>query len=340
MIKIQTMIKHDIKIISPMATGNGAHRLHKMIESGIKEYRVVDYSPWLTMVPFLLPSIIRNRHCDIVHATHDYGCFFRKKGIPLVLTIHLYMSDKSIMPYSNIAQQIHYRTDLKWFTKKSMDAATVLVSVSKYLAEQIRRELNLEKEIKVLYNGVDEAIFRPADNPVNDTKTIRVLFSGNFTRRKGAHWLPAIASLLEPGIVIYYTSGLRGTAWPVRSCSNMKPLGSIRPEHMPALYQSHDILLAPSVREGFGLSIAEAMACGIPVVASNCSSIPELVDDGMGGFLCEIGDVQSFAEKLNLLASSRQLRQEMGEYNRAKVEKMFSLSRMVSKYQQLFSSIL
>ena len=96
----------------------------------------------------------------------------------------------------------------------------------------------------------------------------------------------------------------------------------------------------PTVREGFGLAIAEAMACGLPVVASNCSAIPELIDDGKGGFLCPIGDVQAFADKINLLAESPRLRLQMGEYNRAKIEQKFTLARMVKKYQALFKEVL
>ena len=53
---------------------------------------------------------------------------------------------------------------------------------------------------------------------------------------------------------------------------------------MPALYRDVDMLLYPTVREGFGLSVAEAMASGLPVVATDCSSIPELMEDGKGGF--------------------------------------------------------
>jgi glycosyltransferase involved in cell wall biosynthesis len=109
---------------------------------------------------------------------------------------------------------------------------------------------------------------------------------------------------------------------------------------MPKFYQHHDILIAPTVREGFGLATAEAMACGLPVVASDCSAIPELIDDGMGGFLCPVGDVKAFADKINLLADSPKLRNEMGEYNRAKIEKMFTLDRMVKEYQDLFQEVL
>jgi glycosyltransferase involved in cell wall biosynthesis len=109
---------------------------------------------------------------------------------------------------------------------------------------------------------------------------------------------------------------------------------------MPNRYRQMDILLMPTVREGFGLAVAEAMACGLPVVASNCSSIPELIDDGKGGFLCPIGDVKAFAEKINLLAESPGLRKEMGQYNRARIEKKFTLERMVKEYQKVFSEVL
>ena len=101
-----------------------------------------------------------------------------------------------------------------------------------------------------------------------------------------------------------------------------------------------DILLMPTIREGFGLAVAEAMACGRPVVASDCSSIPELIDDRKGGFLCPVGDVKAFAEKINILAESPNLRKEMGEYNREKVEKMFTLDRMINEYRALFEEVL
>ena len=56
----------------------------------------------------------------------------------------------------------------------------------------------------------------------------------------------------------------------------------------------------PTVREGLSLAVLEAMACGLPVVASACSSLPEQIDNGMGGFLCPVGDVVAFAEKIKL----------------------------------------
>lgn len=100
---------------------------------------------------------------------------------------------------------------------------------------------------------------------------------------------------------------------------------------MPQRYHQMDILLMPTVREGLSLAVLEAIDCGLPVVASDCSSLPEQVDPGKGGFLCPVGDVNAFAEKLNLLTESPALRREMGEYNRSKVEKIFNLEQSAQK---------
>jgi glycosyltransferase involved in cell wall biosynthesis len=108
---------------------------------------------------------------------------------------------------------------------------------------------------------------------------------------------------------------------------------------MPQRYQQMDLLVMPTVREGFGMAVAEAMACGLPVVASHCSSIPELIDDSKGGFLCQVGDTDAFADGINKLAASKKLRREMGDYNRDKVVREFALDKMVDDYKRLFSKV-
>ena len=78
----------------------------------------------------------------------------------------------------------------------------------------------------------------------------------------------------------------------------------------------------------------------MPVIATNCSSLPELVDEGKGGFLCSQGDTRTFTEKINLLADSTEMRREMGEYNRDKVERLFRLDTMMQAYRDTFSEVL
>ena len=312
--------------------------LHRMIESGVPDYRIVPYSPWLTLFPLVLPKLIRCIPCRLIHTTPDYGLFFHRPKVPLVLTIFHYMGDREIRPYSSFLQQIHYATDLKWFIRKSIEKCTVLTSISHYSARHTRNELKLNQDVRVIYCGIDVKRFCP-DRRRGKALPVRVLFSGNLTLRKGAHWLPAIAAGLDPGIIVQHTSGLRRTQLRPQGC-NLVDVGRVTWQDMPDLYRSNDILVSPTVREGFGLAIAEAMACGLPVVASNCSAVPELIDDGKGGFLCPVGDVKAFAERINLLAQAPELRHQMGEYNRAKVEKMFTVDRMISEYRELFESLL
>jgi len=323
-----------------MATGNGAYIIHQILGNKIPNYHICGYNPYWTLCPPALPFLCRRQGIpDIIHTTPDYAGFFYRKSIPLVITFHNYVLDRWMRPYSSWLQRIHYTTDLKLFTRFALKKAHTITAVSQFTERLVQQDLKKTFPVRVIYNGVDTNKFTPASTYDSSPKEIRVLFSGNLTRRKGAHWLPLIAKRLKKNVRIYYTQGLR-TKKAMPSITGFESIGAVPFKEMPALYRQMDILLMPSVREGFGLAVAEAMACGLPVVASNCSAIPELIDDGKGGFLCPVGDVAAFAEKINLLADSPKLRHEMGEYNRSKVEKMFTIERMVNEYRELFEEVL
>ena len=321
-----------------MATGNGAYIIHQILGNKIPNYHICGYNPYWTLFPPALPFLCRRQGIpDIIHTTPDYAAFFKRRKVPLVITFHNFVLDKEAVSHSTLLQRIHYQTDLRFFTRKALSAATVVTAVSQFTAKLVKKELGYRGNVQVIYNGVDTNTFCPKQK--KETESIKVLFSGNLTRRKGVDLLPFIADMFSANIKILYTTGLR-TKKKLPAHRNLKDIGAVPYSYMPKVYQDADILLFPTVREGFGLSVAEAMACGLPVVASDCSSIPELVDPGKGGFLCPVGDVDAFAEKINILADSSHLRREMGEYNRAKVEKMFTLERMVNEYRDLFEEVL
>ncbi|MBU1181088.1 MAG: glycosyltransferase family 4 protein [Proteobacteria bacterium] len=329
-----------MRIISPMATGNGAYVVHKTLESRTPGYQVIPYNPYMTLFPPSLILLGRFSRAGLIHTAPDYAFFHLRKNIPLILTFHNYVLDRFMQDYSSTLQNIHYQTDLKIFTKLAVGKANTITAVSRFTANLVRQEMKLPDNIKVIYNGIDHALFTPKkSNHKKQANKINVLFCGNLTRRKGAQWLVPIAERLDRNINIFYTSGLRSSGM-LADHSQLQCLGAVPYYKMPAVYQDADILLFPTVREGFGLVAAEAMSCGLPVVATDCSSLPELIDNGKGGFLCPLGDVDAFADKIRLLAENPQLRREMGEYNRAKVEKMFTLDRMVRQYQELFEEVL
>lgn len=324
-----------------MGTGNGAHVVHKLLESRIPGYHVISYNPYRTLFPPSLLLLGRCTQAALIHTTPDYAFFHARKDIPLVVTFHNYVLDRFMHAYSSTLQNIHYQTDLKIFTRLAIGKASFITAVSQFTADLVKQDMHLHgKNIKVIYNGIDQTLFTPQNlKQKKHHHQINVLFSGNLTQRKGAQWLAPIAEKLDRNINILYTSGLQPTVMFLNH-PQLKCVGSIPYQQMPALYQSADILLFPTVREGFGLAAAEAMSCGLPVVATDCSSLPELIDNGKGGFLCPVGDVGAFAEKINLLAENPGLRLEMGDYNRVKVEKMFTLDRMISQYKDLFEEVL
>jgi len=321
-----------------MATGNGAYVVHKMIEKHVDGYRVYGYNPWWEYFPVTFPLFFRGQKPSLVHTTPDYGYLFRRTGSPLVVTVHNFVLDSFMKRYSSWAQRIHYKTDLLFFTRLSIEKADCITAVSKFTADMVREELGFRGPIRIIYNGIDTRRFHPPQK-IENRKNVRVLFAGNLSRRKGADLLPKIASRLASGIEIFFTRGLRNRVL-FPDSSNLRSLQKIPYQRMPEVYRNADILLLPTVREGFVLVVAEAMACGLPVVASDCSAIPELVDHGKGGFLCPVGDVDAFAERINQLADSPAIRKEMGEYNRAKIEKHFTLDRMISEYRNLFEEVL
>lgn len=327
------------RILSPMPMGNGAYVVHQNLASRIDGYRVAGFHPLWELAPYALPVQVSFRNVDLIHTVADYGIFYRRKSIPLVVSFQNYVLDRWMRTYSSPLQRLHYMLDLRLWTHLSVRHAVAITAASRFTARLARSNLGIERPVRVIYNGIDTDHFRPGKRAPKSGDEIRVFFSGNLTRRKGAQWLSEIARRLPKNVRIYYTLGLR-TRKSLPTGSNLKSVGSVAYVDMPDRYREMDILLMPTVREGFGLCVAEAMACELPVVASDCSSIPELVDHGQGGFLCPVGDVEAFADAIRSLADNPGLRAQMGAYNRLKAVRHFSLEEMVDQYQRLFGSIL
>jgi glycosyltransferase involved in cell wall biosynthesis len=327
-----------VRICSPMARGNGACVVHESLQAGIPGYRVVPFDPRLTLFPPLLRLVPRPR-ADLVHASPDYAVCFRRDGAPLVVTFHSYMLDPAMRASNGLLRNLHNTTLLRSLTRAALDQARAVSSVSRFTADLVRSDLGWNGPVRVIYNGVDTETFRPPASAPPRQARVRVLYAGNLTNRKGVHLIPEILDALDPGVDFIYTTGLRTTRRRIKH-ARARCIGPVPHSEMPALYQAADILLFPTVREGFGLVVAEAMACGLPVVVSDCSSMPELVAEGRGGFLCPYGDAKAFAAKVNLLAADSALRGSMGEFNRTRAESLFSLGRMRAEYRALFEEAL
>lgn len=103
------------------------------------------------------------------------------------------------------------------------------------------------------------------------------------------------------------------------------------------LYEAADIFVFPSFREGLSVSVMEAMASGLPCVASKIRGNTDLLEKTEGGFLCDPHNAADFAEKLNLLAASAELREKMGRTNRMTIQK-FSTETVIKEMQKIYAA--
>jgi len=108
-------------------------------------------------------------------------------------------------------------------------------------------------------------------------------------------------------------------------------------ENMSEFYKGLDLYINTSLHEGFPMSVLEAMAHGLPVVAPISGGIREAVTDGVHGFLIEGRDPKRFAEKCIEIYQDRNMRQRMAAASREKVTKEYSIGIMAGKYQQLYA---
>jgi len=107
---------------------------------------------------------------------------------------------------------------------------------------------------------------------------------------------------------------------------------------IPSFLSELDIYVQPSLWEGLCISVVEATACGLPVVAFKVGGIPETVQAGINGFLIDLGNLEEFKEKLLKLIFDCNLRRMMGMHSRRIAEEKYSLDKMVKKFDHIITN--
>ncbi len=323
-------------IYKVLNTGSGSNIYFERLHQQFKNSNIKLLSKWFELFPLALKIINKKEKENIIHSNIEYGWTFKEKEKDLILTIHHNVFDKEYRKTASIAQKLFHTLILKGNIKRSLKFADKIVAVSDYTKKSFIETFG-DHSIVVIYNGIDTKKFKPINIKSDDTR-FKLLFVGNLTKRKGADLLPRIMEKLGSKYVLYYTSGLRTDIPKDFNLPNMVPLGKLSEEDLIKEYNKCDTLLFPTRLEGFGYAVAEAMACGKPIIATNCSSIPELVEDGKNGFLCEMNNVDDFAEKIKKISSNKRLRKAIYERNINKIRDNFSIEKMEEKYEKEYSN--
>lgn len=216
------------------------------------------------------------------------------------------------------------------------------IVVPSTLAQRSIAEFGLGDKTVVVTPGVDTDFFSPRPTPREDS-LFRVCFVGRVELAKGAGYLLQAwkrlalkdAELLLVGEVKPEMNSL------VRkhADASVRMIGYAVPPRLADLYRNSDVFVFPSVNEGLAQVLFEAMASGLPIVASDYSGADDLITDGKEGFIVPVRDVDRLADAISWCYEHREELRAMGRAARAKVESHFTLEHYNQRQINLYRSL-
>lgn len=181
-------------------------------------------------------------------------------------------------------------------------------------------------KLRLLPYGVNLSRFKQVDKP--DPQRFDILFVGGMSLRKGVQYLvQAYQNINHPAKSLTFVGAPSASLIKALVSRGLWPEDAILLGHMPQtelkkiMSKSH-VLVLPSLEEGLAMVMAQAMACGCPVVASKHTGAEDLMADGLEGFIVPVRDITTLVSRLQHLADKPELRNKMGEHALQRVEKM------------------
>ena len=295
----------------------------------------VEFTPIKSMVPphvfsaFVLPYLIktyRQNKFDILRVHNPYFV-----GPATVIFKKLYPQVAVVATYHHLEEGINHLIDK--IVIRNFDH---IISVSHFTKTEIINRLNYPKEkISVVYDGVDNR-FQPK---VTKHLKFTIMFVGGLKARKNPEFLLKVMAKLNRSDVqlVFVGDGplKRKLAGP-----NVQVTGYVPESQKPALYHQASVVVLPSIKEGFGMTLTEAGASGIPVIANNHSSIKEIIQDGKTGFLAKTNDVADWVDKLLQLIKSPALCQKIGEAGQKFVRSTFTWEKNINIHLKIYESLI
>lgn len=235
----------------------------------------------------------------------------------------------------------------KPLVKKIWKESFAVVANSKGLKE-LALLTNPKQEIGVIYNGIEIADFIPKPEARPKEKIIITTGASRITARKGINYLLEAVKKLSPKYPNLYLKAmgdgnekenLEKMAKELGLERNVEFIGRIPRENTSPYYQEAGIFVLPSLNEGMSNAMLEALASGLPLIATDTGGTKELVEEGKNGFIVKMKDSQDLAEKIEILMKDSDLRKRMGEASRKKAESM-SWKNVAEKYFEIYQRIL
>lgn len=317
-------------------TGSGTDSFTERLVEGLARQGYRAEIAWLPLrtefAPWSVPIPSRPKWANVLHVNSWLSTRFVPPQMPVVATVHLCVHESSFGGHRSGMQSLYHRCWIRRQEGRMLRRATVVTAVSSQSALQTR-ETFPDVEPTVVHNGLQANDAWCAPRPPRQPGPFRLLYCGNWSLRKGVDLLDPLMRLLGDDFELLYTPDRDGSTGGFTIPANARSLGRLAgTEALARAYRQADVLIFPSRVEGLPLVPMEAMACGLPVVASDASSVTDLVRHGETGLLVPADDLAAFAAAIVSLRDDRVRWSEMSEAARRRQADEFSEVKMLAGY--------
>jgi N-acetyl-alpha-D-glucosaminyl L-malate synthase BshA len=342
---------HEIHFISyapPLRlTGTSANIQFHEVE--VSNYPLFDNPPYTLALATKMAEIAEAKRLDLLHChyaiPHSVSAYLAKsmlkpRRLPIVTTLHgtditLVGSDPSYLP----------------ITRFSIDQSDGVTAVSNFLKQETIQVLGAKNSIEVIYNFVNCDKYKPLrSHPLKKifaahNEKILIHISNFRPVKRPADVVEIFARVSKeiPSVLLMVGDGPERSRAErlVRSHHIEKHVHFTgKQDNIEEFLGISDLLLLPSETESFGLVALEAMACEVPVVASRVGGIPEVVTDGVDGYLPESGDIVKMVQSALSILGDDSLRDRMGKSARETALHRFCPSNIIPAYEAIYNKVL
>lgn len=301
-------------------------------------------------LPAAVPAVVsiarylRRKEFDIVHTHSTEAGIIGRFAAALADVPHVVHTVHGV-PFSDDRNHLLNRFVLACERAAAKRTDRMVTNADVIADEYLEYGIGTRGQYVTVYSGVDIASFETAE-PANELPGTRprVLMVGRLVDGKGFDVLLDAADVVgkqEGSVCIVGDGPLYGalqSAIEHRGLSETVYMTGYR-EDIPRVLAASDILVLPSFREGTPRVISEAMASGLPVIATDIAGIPEQIVHGESGYLIPTGNSDELATRLDELLADSGLRERMGAFNKERVER-FSVETMLADLDELYCDLL
>jgi N-acetyl-alpha-D-glucosaminyl L-malate synthase BshA len=332
---------HFITYANPIRLGFGPRIHYHEVE--VSSYPLFQYPPYCLALASRMAEVATTYHLDLLHVhyaiPHSISALLARQmmegvhRLPFITTLHgtditLVGADRSYFP----------------ITKFSIEQSDGVTSISEDLREKTLEVFGVRNEIRVINNFVNCGLYKPAEQRSEGEK--RLVHISNFRQVKRVNDCLYVLEQVRREVPAHlYMAGDGPERGPAERLavelgieSHVTFLG--KQDRIHKLLPDMHVLLLPSEMESFGLAALEAMACGVVPVATDVGGVPELVTDGVDGYLEPVGAIDRLAARASQLLTDASLHARMAAAARLTARTRFCTENLIPRYEQYYEQVL